>query len=367
MWDVVVVGAGPGGSIAAKMCAEQGLKTLLLEKRRLPRDKVCSGILAGHTAQSITRDTFGGFPEGLLVPPYHLQGQIIYVEGAEPGIIDHSMPITWRKDLDYWMNQKAKEKGVEIYDAARVLDISRHEGAYIVAVQKEEKQKELSARFIIGADGATSIVRKSLFPKLKVQYHQEIRECYQGDFGLNKQYLHTFYDPILKFWFLVNHKEDVFLLEVSANLGQTKMLKDKVAKELLARDYGFDIKKEPLWRDGAIEAKLYDELISGAFLPARGNILLVGDAAGFQLPSGEGIGTALKSGALAATAIAEAIKQGKKAADIYLNEVTGIIKAIRTLYPLLVKGRYTIPENPQATVAAIRKMMVKSLEPIDSN
>lgn len=45
MFDVVVVGAGPGGSVAAKRCLESGLKTLLLEKRRLPRDKVCSGMI----------------------------------------------------------------------------------------------------------------------------------------------------------------------------------------------------------------------------------------------------------------------------------------------------------------------------------
>ena len=39
MFDVLVAGAGPGGSVAAKRCAELGLKTLLVERRRLPRDK----------------------------------------------------------------------------------------------------------------------------------------------------------------------------------------------------------------------------------------------------------------------------------------------------------------------------------------
>lgn len=32
MYDVIVVGAGPAGNTAAKKCAEQGLKTLILEK-----------------------------------------------------------------------------------------------------------------------------------------------------------------------------------------------------------------------------------------------------------------------------------------------------------------------------------------------
>ena len=45
-YDVVVVGAGPGGSTAARSCAQAGLKTLLVEKERLPRYKPCGGCLS---------------------------------------------------------------------------------------------------------------------------------------------------------------------------------------------------------------------------------------------------------------------------------------------------------------------------------
>ena len=43
MYDVVVVGAGPSGSTAAYYCAKNGLKTLLLEKEKIPRVKTCGG------------------------------------------------------------------------------------------------------------------------------------------------------------------------------------------------------------------------------------------------------------------------------------------------------------------------------------
>ena len=42
--DVLVVGAGPGGAAAAKQCVEGGLKTLLIDRHKLPRRKACSGI-----------------------------------------------------------------------------------------------------------------------------------------------------------------------------------------------------------------------------------------------------------------------------------------------------------------------------------
>ena len=45
MYDVVVVGAGPAGSTAAKILAERGMRVLLVERHKLPRYKSCSGVL----------------------------------------------------------------------------------------------------------------------------------------------------------------------------------------------------------------------------------------------------------------------------------------------------------------------------------
>jgi flavin-dependent dehydrogenase len=46
MYDVIVAGAGPAGSTAARLCAEHGLRTLLLEKEKIPREKPCAGGLS---------------------------------------------------------------------------------------------------------------------------------------------------------------------------------------------------------------------------------------------------------------------------------------------------------------------------------
>ncbi|HEX6962220.1 MAG TPA: FAD-dependent monooxygenase, partial [Lacipirellula sp.] len=46
-WDAVVIGAGPAGAVAARQLALQGKRVLLVDKNRLPRDKVCGGCLGG--------------------------------------------------------------------------------------------------------------------------------------------------------------------------------------------------------------------------------------------------------------------------------------------------------------------------------
>jgi len=103
--------------------------------------------------------------------------------------------------------------------------------------------------------------------------------------------------------------------------------------DLLAKGFRFEPGRRPLWRDLCVEPLLYHELFSGSFSPARGNALLVGDAAGLLLPiSGEGIGMALKSGLLAATRVVEASGRNEEAGDLYIDSLKEILSEMEELY-----------------------------------
>jgi len=352
MVNVIVVGAGPAGSAAAKKCVEFGLKTLVLEKRKLPRDKVCSGMVMGPVAQALVKQEFGDIPKTVLSKPYYLSGYIFHVPDIGNQQLDNHTPIGWRRDLDYWMSQQAQAKGAEIWECARVVDIRRKGQGFSVEIERDKKTHNLEASFVIGADGANSAVRQFLFPGLRVTYSQVYQECYRGAIDLDKDYFHWFYpleySPAV---FTVHHKGSLLVIDVGGRVGQTKKLM-AWAKHFLAQNYHFDISKNSVWRGGCLEPVLYKELTSYTFLPAKGNALLVGDAAGFLLPvSGEGIGTAIKSGLLAANSITKAIEQDQPADDIYLSEVKGIISVLKEISPWFrriveeTKGsRYSLPE-----------------------
>ena len=110
---------------------------------------------------------------------------------------------------------------------------------------------------------------------------------------------------------------------------------NKEIKQLLAEKYGFDLKWKQVWEDGCSMAKLHEELLSGSFVPAKGNALLIGDAAGLALPVAyEGIGTAIKSGILAAASIAKAMETGNEAGKYYIHELREILGEIKRLHPL---------------------------------
>jgi len=232
------------------------------------------------------------------------------------------------------MNRRAQAKGVQIWQGTRVIGLRQTGQEFSVEIEEDTGKREVEARFIVGADGVTSIVRKFLFPELKISYRQAYQEGYQGGLDLDKERYHWFfsvdYNPP---FFSVHQKDNFIVINVSGEPGKTKRSMS-LAKKFLAENYHFDISQKPVWRDGCVELKLHRELISHAFLPAKGNALLVGDAASFILPvSGEGIGTAIKSGLLAAKAITGAVEPGGQADRTYLTGVQSIISVIKELDP----------------------------------
>ena len=72
-YDVVIAGAGPSGAAAARGLANEGLEVLVLEKKKLPRYKICSGIIF-KKSQDITEKYFGKIPSSVYVKPEFLKG-----------------------------------------------------------------------------------------------------------------------------------------------------------------------------------------------------------------------------------------------------------------------------------------------------
>ena len=328
-YDVIVVGGGPGGAVASKRCADRGVKTLLIEKKGLPRDKVCTGMIMGKWAVRIIAEEFGEIPEWVLTSPPAILGHRLYVPGVSPRTFESHTILTWRKDLDHWLIKEAVASGVTFMEAVRVSHITSTGEYYRVdTVTGDGKRESLNAKFIIGADGATSVVRRSIFPEFNARYSGPVREYYKGALSLEKDYIHWFFPkgrPRPRF--NVNHKDDVFLLE-GAGVSE---LREEIAETLYP--YGFDPLTKPVKKDGCAIALLHEPLLKGSFVPAKENVLLVGDAAGLILPiTFEGIGTALKSGLLAADAVIEYIDKQRNAAFTYLKSINSIVEAIRHLY-----------------------------------
>ena len=113
--DVIIVGAGLASAAAAKRLVDAGLETLILERKELPRHKICSGILSprGHR---FLLENFGPLPREILHEPTWCRGVTFHFPSMVSIPMDFfggSTPHLHRKYSDYWAVQRS---GAEVHD-----------------------------------------------------------------------------------------------------------------------------------------------------------------------------------------------------------------------------------------------------------
>jgi flavin-dependent dehydrogenase len=124
--DVLIVGASLAASAAAKRLVDAGLEVVALERRRLPRNKICSGILSPRGHRFLV-ENFGPLPEDTLHEPSSCRGVTFHF----PSMISIPMdfnggptPHLNRKNADYWAIRKS---GVIVHDSTTFLDLEDSE------------------------------------------------------------------------------------------------------------------------------------------------------------------------------------------------------------------------------------------------
>jgi flavin-dependent dehydrogenase len=103
-YDVVAVGGGIAGSVAARLAAENGLKSLLIERAKTPREKPCSGIQFMYFEKLIGRP----IPKDKLCENEIYKMQIIT---PDEKTFSGKMKVLnfWRSTFDRWLNDLAVE------------------------------------------------------------------------------------------------------------------------------------------------------------------------------------------------------------------------------------------------------------------
>jgi geranylgeranyl reductase family protein len=161
-YDAIIAGAGPAGSAAAFVMARAGARVLVLDRAAFPRDKLCAGLLTWKTVDVLTR-LHGRDPDALLaegVIAHRATRYRIRHKGLTLACDDLFFPFHFvsRRVLDAWLLDRAVAAGAifQSGQAIRAADPVRGE-------MTTEDGRTHRGRFLIGADGAASAVRRS-FP-----------------------------------------------------------------------------------------------------------------------------------------------------------------------------------------------------------
>ena len=150
VYDVIVVGAGPAGSILAYLLANCGLQVLMLEKAALPRYKTCGGGLTFKAIESLPFDIRS-------TVEIEARGGIVSYGGQQLLRTEVRQPFAWlvmRDRFDHFLVQNAVQAGTHLVDATQVTGIEQ--GAH--QIQAHTQRGVFYCSLLVGADGVNSIV-----------------------------------------------------------------------------------------------------------------------------------------------------------------------------------------------------------------
>lgn len=317
-YDCVIIGAGPGGSTFARNSARKGLKTLLIEKESLPRNKACGGALSPAIRHLFDFDhdtmvervvrgiTFFSRDES--------EDRTFYPDGMAVEMVS-------RKDFDNYLVRRAVDAGTTLAEKTRVISVKESKEYVTVSTDGGDM---ITASIVVGADGARSVVAGNAgLAKEPGGLGFEV-EVYPRDRGVLEEYGDR---SIFGFGFIpkgygwIFPKKDHF----SVGIGTTRNHMPGITSLYRQFTSRFSFLKEGCESDRRGWFIPYTRH-SGPLNTRR--ILLVGDSARLADPfSGEGIYYAVLSGTIAAQTVFEELQKQGRLSRAYTKIVTrNIIK-----------------------------------------
>jgi geranylgeranyl reductase family protein len=290
---VIVIGAGPAGSITAHRLADQGASVLLVDRARFPRDKPCGG---GLTLRAVRLLPFSPDPVVEDVVD-RLELRLRYGASFERVRAKPLALMTQRSRLDAFLAERAAAAGADFRDGARVTEVTADERGAAVRING----RWLQAEAVIGADGANGSTARSLELCARptygvalegnVPYEALAAERYRGRIVFELGVVRGGYGWVFP-------KGDHVNVGVGGWEREGRRLRQHLAR--LCREHGIAEDRLEHVRGHRLPVRRPDAVL------ARGRGLVVGDAAGLIDPlTGDGIYEAFLSATLAADASAE--------------------------------------------------------------
>jgi geranylgeranyl reductase family protein len=323
-YDIIVVGAGPAGSMAALHAAKSGAKTALLEGMRLPREKLC-----------------GGGVSAWVIKKLHIPSSIV------DRTIDHAQviagtkmlpPVPWpentawrtvmRAKFDQYLASMAVKAGATLIQSTPVESVIFDRANNVCGVKTNTK-RAIKSKVVIGCDGVSSTIARTSgfwrkwFSNDAGEWRKRCAYCTEAHFRLSDKEidkrmgntLYFFYERELLGYHWLFPKKGI--ITVGTGSATTSMTKKPLT-------YFNDFV-----RDNSIAANLLKGAsmigeVRGAYIPYSGaltpsysdGVILAGDSAGMVgAVTGEGIYFAVRAGIAAGEVASEAAFSGDASAE----------------------------------------------------
>lgn len=341
-YDLIVIGAGPGGSAAALTAAEAGMKVLALERSRYAAEKNAGGFALSSKAwrdfpflremdlPSMRRGT--QCVAHFLSAPPEMEERFSVASGPSrrmsyPEAREFFTVTMLRREFDRFLADRATEAGAEIRFTSLVTGLARAGGD--IAGVLVEGGEELRAPVVIGADGVMSSAARLAGLRAKWRPDEVISAC-AVDYSASRERLddvvheanfQAYFGPGMGGNYLMCYADGVHIggpgvtTSLISRVSRTRV---KPARELLETIQAPPVQRllravDAVPREFHVHCVPWKDSMSQEV--CAGGLMLVGDAAGLPEPLwAEGVWQAMYSGRLAAEVAVEAVDEGDASA-----------------------------------------------------
>ena len=289
MYDIAIIGLGPAGSTLARLL-NKDFRVIAIDKKTFGGDgfqKPCGGLLSSDAQKALA-----GFdmtlPKEVMVDPQIFAVKTIDLKN---GITRHYQRFYINLDrhkFDLWL-ESIIPSGVEVHTNSVCTKVERVTDGFSVTYRENGEETTVKARYLVGADGANSIVRRTFYPQKKIRNYLSIQQWFP------EQHPNPFYSCIFDpentdccSWSISKDRQFIFGGAFPKDNARQRFENQKQKLEKLGFRFG-----EPLKTEACLvlrPSSLRD------FCCGKDDAFLIGESAGFISPSSlEGISSAIVS------------------------------------------------------------------------
>jgi geranylgeranyl reductase family protein len=310
VWDVIIVGAGPAGLIAAWYLATRGRRVLILEKKGVPREKICGEGL-NHDAVRFLKNI--GFFHDIRPQCHELSKAVLYSSRGCTLDIPGPFYTISRIRFDQILAKQASGAGAA-FAGLHVTGVVKND-AELYSLCCKGLKRPLKSKFVILAVGAKTGLTRSLGIATERFPSALAARFYVRAPGMHSSLIASFHPQVLPgYGWIFPMGNRRYNIGVIGYYRKGRRKGPSVGLRLDAFCRNFALAKQLMSRGEVISPVRAAPLFSGlprSIMPGRGNVLITGESIGSTYPlTGEGIGKAMESGMLAANIVQNALKNG---------------------------------------------------------
>lgn len=314
--DVAVVGAGPSGCSAARVCISRGLKTVIIERKQMPRHKACSGILIPDSV-AVINEFFGELPENVMAHPPKIRSMRMHFPGGRFGDIPVNGLLVWRDRFDAWLSN---ESGAEVLDGTALKSfVETDDAVKLACLNSRGETVSVLSKIMIAADGGSSYVAKTLQPEIASHssWYFALQETYDCESNLEPGYFHFYCIPEVSLYSSAYIKDGLLIMDVVVREGDNPTSAMSRFMDFLRKQ----INVRGVRRLRRLGCKVTYVAPKGLFCFGTDRILVCGEASGLLNLFGEGISSALSSGIRAGRASVRAVHESIAPGGFYKEDI----------------------------------------------